>query len=180
MHTVLTRGNALLTFTLSVLAALTFCCFLSTALYAYSANATINTVKVLVKNVPDYSAQKEKQDLGYLTFDLQADLNPLFNWNAKQLFVFLTAEYETSENKLNQVVLWDKIIRRGENANLNLKNMNTNYYFWDDGNGLKGNPNITLTLSWNVIPNAGTLPIIRGLGSHSFSFPAEYTNVRAQ
>ena len=55
------------------------------------------------KNVPDYSAQKEKQDLGYLTFDLQADLNPLFNWNAKQLFVFLTAEYETSENKLNQV-----------------------------------------------------------------------------
>ena len=53
--------------------------------------------------MPDYSAQKEKQDLGYLTFDLQADLNPLFNWNAKQLFVFLTAEYETSENKLNQV-----------------------------------------------------------------------------
>lgn len=38
-------------------------------------------------------------------FDLQADLNPLFNWNAKQLFVFLTAEYETVDNKLNQVFL---------------------------------------------------------------------------
>jgi hypothetical protein len=36
-------------------------------------------------------------------FDLQADLNPLFNWNAKQLFVFLVAEYETTDNKLNQV-----------------------------------------------------------------------------
>lgn len=58
--------------------------------------------------------------------------------------------------------------------------MNTNYYFWDDGNGLRGNSNVTLSLSWNVIPNAGTLSIIRGSGSHSFSFPKEYTNVRAQ
>lgn len=58
---------------------------------------------MLSKNVPDYSAQKEKQDLGYLMFDLQADLNPLFNWNAKQLFIFLMAEYESFDNKLNQV-----------------------------------------------------------------------------
>ena len=78
------------------------------------------------------------------------------------------------------MVLWDKIIRRGENANLNLKNMNTEYYFWDDGNGLRGHPNVTLTLSWNVVPNAGMLPVVRGQGSHSFRFPAEYTNVRAQ
>jgi len=40
-------------------------------------------------------------------FDLQADLNPLFNWNAKQLFVFLMAEYETTDNKINQV--WKQI-----------------------------------------------------------------------
>lgn len=56
------------------------------------------------KNVPDYSALNERQDLGYIMFDLQADLTPLFNWNAKQLFVFLTAEYETTDNKLNQVI----------------------------------------------------------------------------
>jgi hypothetical protein len=28
-------------------------------------------VKVVVKNVPDYAAGKEKNDLGFLTFDLQ-------------------------------------------------------------------------------------------------------------
>lgn len=124
---------------------------------------------------------------------------PLFNWNVKQLYVFLTAEYETAENKLNQVrqlvipklfflkhhiinqvVLWDKIIRRGENANLKLKNMNPTYYFLDDGNGLRGNQNVTLTLSWNITPNAGILPIVAGTGSHSFSFPKDYTNARAQ
>lgn len=76
--------------------------------------------------------------------------------------------------------MWDKIIRRGANAHLDLKNMNTNYYFWDDGEGLRGNKNVTLTLSWNVVPNAGTLPIIRGSGSHTFGFPNEYTIARAQ
>ena len=35
------------------------------------------------------------------------------------------------------MVLWDKIIQRGENAVLDYRSMNTKYYFWDDGNGLK-------------------------------------------
>jgi signal peptidase complex subunit 3 len=39
--------------------------------------------------------------------------------------------------QVNQVVLWDKIIQRGENALLDYKSMNTKYYFWDDGNGLR-------------------------------------------
>nr|CAD7423903.1 unnamed protein product [Timema monikensis] len=126
----------------------------------YSTKASMNTVKVVVKNVPDYSASREKNDLGFLTFDLQTDLTHLFNWNVKQLFLYLTAEYKTPNNQLNQVVLWDKIILRGENSALDFKNMNTKYYFWDDGNGLKANPNVTLTLSWNIIPNAGLLPSI--------------------
>ncbi|GFG29342.1 hypothetical protein Cfor_01231 [Coptotermes formosanus] len=74
MHSVLTRGNAILAYTLSVLAALTFCCFISTVFIDYRAKATMNTVKVVVKNVPDYSASREKNDLGFLTFDLQTDI----------------------------------------------------------------------------------------------------------
>lgn len=89
------------------------------------------------KNVPDYGALREKHDLGFITFDLESNLTSLFNWNVKQLFLFLTAEYKSEENVLNQVVLWDKIIRRGESAILDFKNMNTKYYFWDDGNGLR-------------------------------------------
>ena len=38
---------------------------------------------------------------------------------------------------VNQVVLWDKIIQRGDNAILDYRSMNTKYYFWDDGNGLR-------------------------------------------
>ncbi|KAG7204903.1 hypothetical protein KM043_005298 [Ampulex compressa] len=123
-------------------ACLTFCCFLSTVFIDYRANATLKTVRVVVKNVPDYSASREKNDLGYLTFDLQTDLTPLFNWNVKQLFLYLTAEYQTENNSINQVVLWDKIVLRGDNAVLHFKDMNTKYYFWDDGTGLRGNKNL--------------------------------------
>lgn len=56
------------------------------------------------KNVPDYSASREKKDLGFLTFDLKTDLTDLFNWNVKQLFLYLTAEYQTPNNVLNQVI----------------------------------------------------------------------------
>jgi len=178
MHSVLTRGNAILAYTLSVLACLTFVCFVSTVFLDYRTSSSLNTVKVVVKNVPDYSASREKNDLGFLTFDLQTDLSNLFNWNVKQLFLYLTAEYKSPNNELNQVVLWDKIILRGENAVLDFKNMNTKYYFWDDGNGLRGNNNVSLTLSWNIIPNAGLLPNIPAFGSHTFKFPSEYTTSR--
>ena len=40
-------------------------------------HADIDTVKVVVKNVPDYAAGKEKNDLGFLTFDLQVRVHAL-------------------------------------------------------------------------------------------------------
>ena len=98
--------------------------------------STIVLYSFVGTNFVPCSASREKNDLGFLTFDLNADLTPLFNWNVKQLFLYLTAEYETPKNKVNQVVLWDKIIQRGENAVLDYRSMNTKYYFWDDGNGL--------------------------------------------
>ena len=38
--------------------------------------------------------------------------------------------------------------------------------------------NVTLSLSWNVIPNAGNLPRVGAHGTHSFKFPSEYTTAR--
>jgi len=178
MNTVLARANTIFAFTLTVLAALTFGCFLSTAFNVHYSAVDIETNTALVKNVPDYSASRELNDLGFVTFNLNADLNGLFNWNVKQLFIYLTAEYSTLNNKLNQVVIWDKIIRRGENAVLNLKDTKAKYYFFDDGHGLRSNKNVTLTLSWNVIPNAGTLPKVRGAGNYQMEFPDDYSSTR--
>lgn len=176
MNTFLSRSNAVFAFTLSVLAALTAICSLSTAFKDYSnlVPVRINTGKAVVKNVPDYSAKREKNDLGYVTFDLEADFAKVFDWNTKQLFLYLTAHYKTDDNVVNQVVLWDHIMERGDETKIKLQDRNTEYYFWDDGKGLRGNKNITLTLSMNVIPNAGLLPLATSPTTHVFTFPNQY------
>lgn len=176
MNTLLSRTNALFAFTLTVLATLTIICSMSTAFKDYSKvmDIKIKTGKRVVKHVADYSAGREKNDLGFLTFDLEGDFSRAFDWNTKQIFLYLTAHYETKANKVNQVVLWDYIIQRGEPAVVNLRDSHTKYYFWDDGTGLKGNNNVTLTLSMNVIPNAGFLPLTTSSIIHKFSFPNDY------
>ncbi|NXQ68441.1 SPCS3 peptidase, partial [Quiscalus mexicanus] len=149
------------------------------------------------KNVEDFTGPRERSDLGFVTFDITADIlngkNGLqifwnentwmlffiFDWNVKQLFLYLSAEYSTKNNALNQVVLWDKIMLRGDNPRLSLKDMKSKYFFFDDGNGLKGNRNITLTLSWNVVPNAGILPLVTGSGHVSVPFPDTYETTKS-
>ncbi|MBN3284065.1 SPCS3 peptidase, partial [Polyodon spathula] len=174
MNTVLSRANSLFAFSLSVMAALTFGCFVTTAFKDRTVPVDIQVSRVMLKNVDDFTGPKERSDLGFITFDVTADILPIFDWNVKQLFLYLSAEYETKNNALNQVVLWDKIILRGENTNLSLKDMKSKYFFFDDGNGLRGNKNITLTLSWNVVPNAGILPLVMGSGHTSVPFPDAY------
>ncbi|NXO36732.1 SPCS3 peptidase, partial [Locustella ochotensis] len=141
----------------------------------------------LRKNVEDFTGPRERSDLGFVTFDITADIlngknglqTFIFDWNVKQLFLYLSAEYSTKNNALNQVVLWDKIMLRGDNPRLSLKDMKSKYFFFDDGNGLKGNRNITLTLSWNVVPNAGILPLVTGSGHVSVPFPDTYETTKS-
>ncbi|XDV15283.1 hypothetical protein PO909_015402 [Leuciscus waleckii] len=174
MNTVLSRANSLFAFSLSVMAALTFGCFITTAFKDRSVPVDIHVSKVMIKNVDDFTGPRERSDLGFVTFDLSANLRPIFDWNVKELFLYLTAEYSTRSNALNQVVLWDKIVLRGDNTKLNLKEVKSKYFFFDDGNGLRANKNITLTLSWNVVPNAGILPLVMGSGHKSLTFPESY------
>jgi len=152
---------------------MTFAFFVSTAFSSYSTDVTLATGKVVVKSVPDYTVSRDELDLGVITFDIDANLTQVFNWNVKQLFLYLSAEYESKDNKVNQVVLWDKIIQRGQSPVLAMKNLHSKYYFWDDGRGLRDTP-VKLSLNWNVIPNAGMLPNFSGFGSHTFKFPVEY------
>ena len=37
-------------------------------------------------------------DLAYLTIDFKADFSSLFDWNTKQLFIYIFAEYSTTNN----------------------------------------------------------------------------------
>lgn len=92
-----------------------------------------------------------------ISFDLAADLSPLFNWNTKQVFVALTAEYDGKKpGHHNKVTYWDKILLLKEDAQLNLKNVRAKYSVWDVEKSFRGR-NATLKLEWNVQPWVGPL-----------------------
>lgn len=177
MHTFLSRLNALFAFSLSIVALLTLVFALSTSYKSYDtlAKIDIETIKASVKRIPDYTMpDASENDLGLVQFNLDADFEACFDWNVKQLFIYLTANYRTADNILNQVVLWDHVLKRGEKGALSLINKSPEYYMWDDGFGLKGNDNVTLTLSMNIIPNAGFLQTAISPVVHTFSFPNRY------
>ena len=53
----------------------------------------------------------------------------------RQPIIFLLNQIK----KLNQVIIWDKIVLKDENMKLELKSSKTKYPLWDDGNGLRYN-----------------------------------------
>jgi len=175
MNTILARLNAAFAYTLTVMAVLTFLCFASTFWNDNLTKVEIKTGNVYVKNVADFTTNRERKDLAIMNnFGIKVNLGEVFNWNVKEIFLYLTAEYTTEQNALNQVVLWDKIVMREGKQDIDLKSVDPEYYFFDDGRGLLGNENVTLTLSWNVISNAGGLPRVRGIGSTQVKLPNTY------
>lgn len=179
MHTFWSRLSALFAFSTTTLAVLTVLLVLSTSHKSYEelAKIEISTVSTLVKKLADYNMPDGREnDLGLIRFNLDADFEDCFDWNVKQLFIYLTANYETIDNKFNQIVLWDYIINRGDKAQVSLRRAPPKYYMWDDGLGLKGNQNVTLSLSMNIIPNAGLLRTAVSPHTHTFAFPNSYTN----
>ncbi|KAL4742103.1 signal peptidase subunit-domain-containing protein [Aspergillus similis] len=80
---------------------------------------SLRDVKV-IKGRPHYYSTK-KEEYAQMRFDLDADLSPLFNWNTKQVFVYVYATYsssnEPSENSLtprSEAIIWDTIIEAPE------------------------------------------------------------------
>jgi signal peptidase complex subunit 3 len=86
--------------------------------------------------------------------------------------VFVTGEYSTPTNPLNQVILWDKIIERPEDAKLNLKKVHVKYGLIDQGEELRG-ANVTLRLYWDHMPLTGRL-YTHDKPMESFLVPTEY------
>ncbi|KAM3724174.1 Signal peptidase complex subunit [Dirofilaria immitis] len=163
MHTVWARANAIFAFMLSVLSALTFCVFLSTVWLPNSAPVTLSANNVRVKNFVDYASEGSRSDVVMAELNIKVDVAPIFNWNVKEIFLFLVAEYSTPKAAVNQIVLWDKILRRGEWSMIHEESITPKYYFMDDGTNLLNHKNVTLVMRWNVVPNAGYLAMAQDI-----------------
>ncbi|CAH9145189.1 unnamed protein product [Cuscuta epithymum] len=144
------RANALLTFAVTILALM--CAIVS---FSDNFNSPTPTAQVQVLNINWFQKKPDGDDEISLTLNVSADLQSLFTWNTKQVFVFLAAEYETPKNALNQVSLWDGIITAQEHAKFWIHTKNK-YRFIDQGSNLRGK-SFNLTLHWHVMPKTGRM-----------------------
>ncbi|GLT90351.1 hypothetical protein SLE2022_082880 [Rubroshorea leprosula] len=166
MHSFGYRFNALLTFAVTILALMCAIASLSDNLNTPSPSAEIQIV-----NINWFQKQRQGNDEVSLTMNISADLQSLFTWNTKQVFVFVAAEYETTKNSLNQVSLWDAIIQAREDARFWIHTSNK-YRFVDQGIYLRGKE-FNLTLHWHVMPKTGKMSADKIVMS-GYRLPEEY------
>ncbi|GAA0164891.1 protease [Lithospermum erythrorhizon] len=97
MHSFWFRVNALLTFAVTILALM--CAMAS---FSDRLNSPSPSSQVQVMNINWFKKKLHGNDEVSLTLNISANLQSLFTWNTKQVFVFLAAEYDTPKNALNQ------------------------------------------------------------------------------
>ncbi|PQE28562.1 signal peptidase subunit protein [Rutstroemia sp. NJR-2017a WRK4] len=77
-----------------------------------AAEVVVKDIQV-VKGRPHYYSTR-KEEYAHIRFSLTADLSSLFNWNTKQVFVYVSASWpsnsSTPEIRDNEAVIWDTII----------------------------------------------------------------------
>jgi signal peptidase complex subunit 3 len=143
-------------------------------------------VRRSVRGRPHYYSTK-KEEYAIIKFSLDADLSSLFNWNTKQLFVYITAEWPsstTTNTTTNQAVIWDTIItspssdhlsrlgpaslkklRRSSQGKsidpsrglLSLKNQKPKYQITHPTGKIGATEDVVLKLHYNVQPWVGIL-----------------------
>ena len=105
-------------------------------------------------------------DYARVYMDVDADLTPLWNWNTKQLFINLVAEYQTDKFEINQISLWDDIIQFKEDAKFTYKKTVNPYAFIDMRKMFKPEQSFNLTMHWNVVPWVGSFRMGRQTAEH--------------
>lgn len=126
---------------------------------AFSTPASLENIKIKssFKSSKSFgSTNRKPKENTRLTFDLSTDLSPLFNWNTKQVFVYLTAEYQGKGDSGNKVTYWDKIILSKEDAKIELANQRSKYHVWDVEKSFR-NRDAVVRLEWNIQPRVGPL-----------------------
>ncbi|KAF2125353.1 signal peptidase 22 kDa subunit [Dothidotthia symphoricarpi CBS 119687] len=75
-----------------------------------SAKIEVRNVQV-VRGRPHYYSYK-KEEYAHVRFDLDADLHTLFNWNTKQIFLYLKATYPSlsPDEPPSEAIIWDAIL----------------------------------------------------------------------
>ncbi|KAK8858773.1 hypothetical protein IAR55_003003 [Kwoniella newhampshirensis] len=145
------------------------------------------TVDVGKVDVKDLIVQKgrlrrwgaREEEIASMRFDIRTDLNPLLNsYNTKQVFLYLTASYdETITGNTHDVVLWDRIITRGDmrdiravgkklpkskggkrgRGNVRVEEGKNKYAWRNPSGSFRDIPTANMTLHYSLMPYVGVL-----------------------
>ncbi len=156
MHNLWVRLNAVVFFGFSVLLTLAILASLTAHPLILGDNGNpLNPLNPIVNHVRLNTLRSLRShggvDRALFTIDVDLDLEPAFHWNVKQLFVFVCAEYSTSTNPLNQVVVWDRIVEASSPKTISETNAVIKYSLIDQGTELRGK-DVTLKVYYDTMP----------------------------
>ncbi|KAH7104643.1 signal peptidase 22 kDa subunit [Auriculariales sp. MPI-PUGE-AT-0066] len=163
--------SAFLTSCAMVLVALISIVSLPAATDVSTSSLVVTPQKVLQGKRGNYGRE---QEFAFFKFDYSADLQPLFDWNTKQVFLYLVADYTNFQGVHNEVVIWDRIVRRKEDARLRISGQNNKYPFKDYSRKFSNSSDVGFTMRYNLMPHVGLLKY-GDAGTHEgrFMFPAK-------
>ncbi|RIA85926.1 signal peptidase 22kDa subunit [Glomus cerebriforme] len=173
MYNLAQRANAIFAFAMTV----QFGLLLSIAISSlYLTSNPIGKVDVRELNIWLYNYDNKETEFAFIEMNLDADLTSLFNWNTKQLFVAVIAEYETKSHDLNQVVLWDSIIQSKEDAHIKEVKVRNEKYDFVDITPKFGEVEAKYSIYWDLMPYVGFLVSGKTESNQTISFPAPDNN----
>ncbi|KAF1941039.1 signal peptidase 22 kDa subunit [Clathrospora elynae] len=112
MHSTLVRLQNVFGFFTTVLFTVATVIALSSFISPQSPSASIELRNVqVVKGRPHYYSPK-REEYAHIRFDLDTDLTTLFNWNTKQVFLYLKAIYPSTRanEPASEAIIWDAIL----------------------------------------------------------------------
>eukprot|EP00993_Chasmostoma_nieuportense_P005003 NODE_5644_length_629_cov_116.364542_g5480_i0.p1 GENE.NODE_5644_length_629_cov_116.364542_g5480_i0~~NODE_5644_length_629_cov_116.364542_g5480_i0.p1 ORF type:complete len:209 (-),score=66.32 NODE_5644_length_629_cov_116.364542_g5480_i0:3-566(-) len=177
MHSIVQRANTLSTVTVSTMGYFAALLALSSFYFRFF-EETQPVVDVKLNSVLKFGKLGRQRYLGneeaILSIDVDADLRKVWNWNVKQLFVYVTASFETPAHNTNEVILWDFIITSQDGCQFSFKGLTNKYNLADKGAHLK-EANVTLAFRWDTMPYSG-LSFFSQQGTSSFLMPNKYVD----
>lgn len=128
--------------------------------------------------VPYQRKRKMQIEKAQLKLSFKVDLRDEWHWNSKQLFVWLTADFDNGKVK-SSISLWDRIVLTQEASKFKVTAADTKYAFWDNNGALK-NTVVRFTLHWDVHPWVGIIhrfAISEDADAFTLKLPKKYTSV---
>ncbi|KIM69606.1 hypothetical protein SCLCIDRAFT_103113 [Scleroderma citrinum Foug A] len=157
MHSTFSRISNISSFLSTCLMALLVAVAVSSLFLTADPKGKVDIVSLKVYNAKAKRYPFKEQEFGFVKFDIDADLQSLFNWNTKQLFVYLEAEYSNVQGVNNTIVLWDRIVRRKEDAHVTVSSGRNKYKFKELSESFRNAPSAEFSLKYNVMPYVGLL-----------------------